>query len=57
MAEFKNTSGEDIELPTLGVAVKAGGTVEGLVRDFADHPYFTRTDKPDGDVTPAPKEK
>jgi hypothetical protein len=47
--EFKNTTRDDLDLPTLGLSVKAHGTVEVTGDDakaLARNPAFERVDEP-----------
>lgn len=49
--EFKNTSGEAIDLPTLDLRVQADETFTATGQDAKNlegNPDFTRTDKPVG---------
>ena len=47
--EFKNVSGDDLDLPTLDLRVAAGDTVEitgDPAKSLLSNPHFERADKP-----------
>lgn len=49
VVEFKNISGDDLEIPSLEVKVAAGGTFEvtgDAAQALLDNPAFKRVDKP-----------
>lgn len=47
--EFKNVSGDDLDIPSLGLVVKAGGRFEATgdaAQSLLASPLFERVDKP-----------